>query len=603
MNEPVWGHAPRNFWPFLLTASVTLALISCGGGSSLDPGRDPIDGEAARAAAMAYVTSPPDAVVASSRCVTHVEQYASVSGKCMAIDASPLRSMAVQAPIALAAAPIPTADQLMDWAELSLLTYFPEHQATIIRTGFVFRYYPRADSYIGIKDDGSVYVHFGPLTDSFKYVGQLANFTCIVMPDVCLPPTAVITARQNDNVSIGEIVLLDGRSSINPAGDTLTFAWSLTGRPAGSQSTINVGTSATPSFVPDKPGAYSVALVVSNSRSASTPATVTVTLTASSVNVAPVATLGPDQSVTTGMLVYLDGSGSSDADNDALTYNWTLASKPVGSASALSQNGPSATRPFFSADLAGTYVVTLTVSDGKLVSATATVSITASNAPVAVVPEDACHPKPVTGVFANSPPAGWKAVIGWAQAMTLKSDHSASEPASIEIQDFDLMEVDSSGDFKPAGGALDSYDVPRSPISTGEGALFTRSPPCQPGASGVTIEDSAVSNGLLRIDLERTPRQYAHWWGNKVDLVPGKRYWIKATIRVSGKAAIQFGLDWWRDKVVLYNKWDPNCEESNNCEAWVSDWFGDTGGQFVTKTVPVSSASLRPPMVSAGPNR
>ena len=601
MNKLVWGYVSRRVGSNLLTVSVALALVACGGGSSPDPHRDRIEGEATSAAALAYVISPPDAVVASSRCAASVDQYATVSGQCMAIDASPLRSMAIQAPIALAVASTPTADQVMDWAELILPSYFPDHQTTIPRVGFVFRYYPKADNYIGIKDDGSVYVLFGPLTESFRYVGQLANFTCVVLPDVCLPPTAVIAARQSNNVSVGEIVLLDGRSSINPAGDTLTFAWSLTGRPAGSQSTINVGTSATPSFVPDKPGAYSVALVVSNSRSASTPATVT--LTASSVNVAPVATLGPDQSVTTGMLVYLDGSGSSDADNDALTYIWTLASKPVGSASALSQNGPSANRPFFSADLAGTYVVTLTVSDGILVSATATVSITASNASVAVVPEDACHPKPVTGVFANSPPAGWKAVIGWAQAMTLKSDHSASEPASIEIQDFDLMEVDSSGDFKPAGGALESYDVPRSPIGTGEGALFTRSPPCQPGASGVTIEDSAVSNGLLRIDLERTPRQYAHWWGNKVDLVPGKRYWIKATIRVSGKAAIQFGLDWWRDKVVLYNKWDPNCEESNNCEAWVSDWFGDTGGVFVTKTVPVSSASLRPSIIGVDPNQ
>lgn len=601
MNEQVLGGPSGRIGSVLLAASMTLALIACGGGSSPDPHRDPIEGEATSVAALAYVVSPPDAVVSSSRCAGSVDQYATVRGQCMAIDVSPLRSLAIQAPIALAVASTPTADQVMDWAELTLPSYFPDHQTTISRTGFVFRYYPKADNYIGIKDDGGVYVHFGPLTESFRYVGQLANFTCVVLPDVCLPPTAVVAPRQNDNVGVGAIVLLDGHSSVNPAGDTLNFVWSFTSKPIGSQSVINAYTSATPSFVPDKPGAYSVTLVVGNSHSTSTP--VTVTVTASGVNVAPVATLGPDQSVNIGSLVYLDGSASSDADHDAVTYSWTLLSKPIGSAAVLSQSGANAAKPFFSADLAGSYVVTLAVSDGKLVSATATVTITASNAHVSVVPEDACHPGPVTGVFTNSPPAGWKAVIGWAQAMTLKSDHSASEPASIEIQDFDLLEVDSAGNSRSASGALETYDVPRSPIGTGEGALSTRSPPCQPGASAVTIEHSAVSNGLLRIDLERTPKQYAHWWGNKVDLVPGKRYWIKATIRVSGKAAIQFGLDWWRDKVVLYNKWDPNCEESNNCEAWVSDWFGDTGGQFVTKTVPVSNASLRPPMVSAGPNR
>ncbi len=40
-------------------------------------------------------------------------------------------------------------------------------------------------------------------------------------------------------------------------------------------------------------------------------------------NARPVADAGPDQSVASSAAVTLDGSGSSDADNDSLTYKWT----------------------------------------------------------------------------------------------------------------------------------------------------------------------------------------------------------------------------------------------------------------------------------------
>ena len=46
-------------------------------------------------------------------------------------------------------------------------------------------------------------------------------------------------------------------------------------------------------------------------------------------NVAPAANAGVAQNVTTGTLVTLNGSASSDANSDSLTYLWTLTSKPV----------------------------------------------------------------------------------------------------------------------------------------------------------------------------------------------------------------------------------------------------------------------------------
>jgi len=54
----------------------------------------------------------------------------------------------------------------------------------------------------------------------------------------------------------------------------------------------------------------------------------TVMVTAASANSAPVANAGPDQNVATASLVTLNGSGSSDADGDTLTYAWSFTSVP-----------------------------------------------------------------------------------------------------------------------------------------------------------------------------------------------------------------------------------------------------------------------------------
>jgi hypothetical protein len=90
----------------------------------------------------------------------------------------------------------------------------------------------------------------------------------------------------------------------------------------------------------------------------------------------PAANAGIAQTVATGSVVTLDGSASSDPNGDPLTYTWTLTSKPAGSAAALS--AATSAKPAFTADVAGTYVVSLTVNDGKVSSTEATVSIAAA---------------------------------------------------------------------------------------------------------------------------------------------------------------------------------------------------------------------------------
>lgn len=89
----------------------------------------------------------------------------------------------------------------------------------------------------------------------------------------------------------------------------------------------------------------------------------------------PVANAGADQAtnVLVGDVVVLDGSGSSDADGDTLSYVWTLTAVPADSTATLSD--PFSDRPTFAADKAGTYVTQLTVNDGKADSAADDVNV------------------------------------------------------------------------------------------------------------------------------------------------------------------------------------------------------------------------------------
>jgi PKD domain len=185
-------------------------------------------------------------------------------------------------------------------------------------------------------------------------------------------PTANPGASQN--VLVGAVVSMDGSASKDPDGGTLTFKWTLIGKPVGSAATLTNSSYPNPKFTADLAGNYVLSLVVNDGKKDSAVASVSVT--AATANAAPVANAGSNQNITIGATVTLDGTASSDANNDSLTYKWTLQSKPSNSSATLSSL--TSAKPTFKADLAGTYVATLVVSDGKANSDVAVVSVLAS---------------------------------------------------------------------------------------------------------------------------------------------------------------------------------------------------------------------------------
>jgi hypothetical protein len=193
----------------------------------------------------------------------------------------------------------------------------------------------------------------------------------------------VANAGVSQNVLPNATVTLDGSASSDADFNTLTYSWTLS-RPNASAAVLSSATSAKPTFVADLPGAYVATLVVNDGRVNSTP--VSVVVNAAAVNAAPVANAGVSQNLLTGATVTLDGSASTDANLDPLTYKWTMVSKPAGSAAAFTTVTAAAQKPTFTADKSGIYVAVLVVNDGKVDSTinSTTVTVTDVNAaPVA----------------------------------------------------------------------------------------------------------------------------------------------------------------------------------------------------------------------------
>jgi len=105
--------------------------------------------------------------------------------------------------------------------------------------------------------------------------------------------------------------------------------------------------------------------------------------TVSSMTAAPVANAGTAKSVVVGAAVILDASASTTGAGTSLTYAWTLTSKPTGSAASLL--GATSSKPTFTTDVIGNYIVSLVVNDGRTNSAPVTINITAAAANFAYV--------------------------------------------------------------------------------------------------------------------------------------------------------------------------------------------------------------------------
>lgn len=191
-----------------------------------------------------------------------------------------------------------------------------------------------------------------------------------------------VDAGPDQSVALASTVALDGSGSSDVDGDPLTFAWSFTSQPNGSIASLSDDAAVQPSFVADRPGTYILQLSVTDGTE-----TRFDTVSISTLNTTPVADAGLDQSDVVGSIIQFDGSASSDADGDGLTYAWVLASRPAQSSAEIVD--PTSVSPTLTIDYPGTYIAQLVVNDGQASSAADTMTVTTINSrPVADAGDD-----------------------------------------------------------------------------------------------------------------------------------------------------------------------------------------------------------------------
>ncbi|MEM6475101.1 MAG: autotransporter domain-containing protein [Pseudomonadota bacterium] len=318
----------------------------------------------------------------------------------------------------------------------------------------------------------------------------------ITIPDNAAP---VVNAGQDTSVPAGVNVTLSGSAS-DLENDPLTFQWTQTGGPPVALTGANT---LNPTFAaPAKTNAAQVltfSLVANDGNSASTPDTVNITIPA---NIGPVADAGAAQSIGGGTAVTLDGSASSDGDSDPLIYQWTQTSGPTVTLSGANTANPTFTAPAATGAVQN-LVFSLTVSDGLLTSAPATVAveILANQLPIANAGNDVTFPggSQVTLEGFGSDPDNDPVTLQWTQvsgpSVTLINDTTANPsftaPAktnAAQVLTFSLVANDGT-----ANSAIDTVAV-TIPANIGPTANAGSDATVDGGAS-VALDGSGSTDG------------------------------------------------------------------------------------------------------------
>jgi hypothetical protein len=205
-------------------------------------------------------------------------------------------------------------------------------------------------------------------------VGSYPDEVLITIRNV--PPTADAGADQV--VDADTLVVLDGSATRDANEDPIRFSWTQTEGPSIPLQGANQEKA---SFEPQVSGVYRFELVAFDGQLYGPPDDVQIVV--NNLNRVPTADAGEDQTVRVGSTVTLDGSGSTDPEEDPLDYLWSQAEGPE----PVLLEGASTSGAWFTPTRVGAYRFQLVVNDGTDSSPPDHVTVTAvseNHAPIAV---------------------------------------------------------------------------------------------------------------------------------------------------------------------------------------------------------------------------
>ena len=230
-----------------------------------------------------------------------------------------------------------------------------------------------------------------------------------------LPPIA--DAGGPYSTIVGSPVSFDGNGSSDPDGSIVTYAWSF-----GDGGTA-VGAAPTHTYSVD--GSFTVTLTVTDSDGLTSSDTASASVSPAGGNALPVARVNGPYTGTEGTDVQFSSSGSADSDGTIATYAWDFGDGTTSSAA----------NPAHAYVAAGTYTVTLTVTDDAGDSAEDSTTAAIEAVVVNVPP----------GAEAGGPYSGF---VG--DAISFDGSSSTDTDGSIVQYDWDFGDGVTSSDAGPS---------------------------------------------------------------------------------------------------------------------------------------------------------
>ena len=174
------------------------------------------------------------------------------------------------------------------------------------------------------------------------------------------PPLA--DAGHDQNITVGETVMLDSKGSFDPDGTITAYRWEANGRVLSTHADFN-----TSDFTV---GTHTVTLIVTDDHNATATDTVTITVNPPQ-NCPPVAEAGVDKTVETNGSITITGRGS-DPDGTIQKYKWKEGSKVLSTRASFVYTAP---------NTAGVHTLTLTVTDNRGATDSDEMNVTVINRP------------------------------------------------------------------------------------------------------------------------------------------------------------------------------------------------------------------------------
>jgi len=226
----------------------------------------------------------------------------------------------------------------------------------------------------------------------------------------------------------------------------------------------------------------------------------------------PTANAGIDQEAIVGNTVSLNGTGT-DADGDELTFSWDITSAPSGSNAVLSN--PTSQNPSFIPDVAGSYTIILSVSDGVHENVTDDVVINATEASVEtmIIDSDINENTTLEDIFESPDKADYLVTSD----VDVNAELTVKPGVVIHFQRDKLLNITELGMISAEGSI--EYPV----------VLTSANIPGEVRWAGILIESSDVRNSLKNVVID--------WAGSEANIYSGG--WKAAALSVGDESKIK----------------------------------------------------------------